>query len=495
MMGCNDIMIKKFRSFSWLSLILLLASFQTSPVASICEQVITTALEATNTACAGMGRNQACYGNHLLEAAPQFGIEAFNFDDIGDVIDITGIESLRLSAMDMNAGIWGVALMRLQANIPHQLISENVTMVLFGDVQIQNEVQSPALIAIQSALPSNVNIRRYPERDAYVLGTLRPDEIAIADGRLEDGSWLHVRMLETNERGWVFAGSVDALSDASVLRVVDIQSAEFGPMQAFYLQTGEETTGCAEAPENGVLIQTPDGVATVDLWINEVKIRLGSTAYVQAQGGGEMTIQLIEGSSEITALGVDQVALAGTELNVPMSDSLQPAAPPSLPQPYDASAVAAIPVQVLDRPVDVAPPLDANTAAALNNANQTDVETPTPPPPTHTPTMVTPTSTPRPLPTLTPSPRPTNTPAPTNTPRPTNTLAPTNTPRPTNTLAPTDTPEPTNTPRPTATDTDVPTVTPVPTATDTDVPTLPPVPTATDTDVPTLPPPTETPLG
>jgi hypothetical protein len=488
MMGCNDIMIKRFRSFSWLSLILLLASFQTSPVASVCEQVITTVLEATNTACAGMGRNQACYGNHLLEAAPQFGIEAFNFDDIGDVIDITGIESLRLSAMDMNAGIWGVALMRLQANIPHQLISENVTMVLFGDVQIQNEVQSPALIAIQSALPSNVNIRRYPERDAYVLGTLRPGEIAIADGRLEDSSWLHVRMLETNERGWVFAGSVNALNDASVLRVVDIQSAEFGPMQAFYLQTGEETTGCTEAPENGVLIQTPDGVATVDLWINEVKIRLGSTAYVQAQGGGEMTIQLIEGSSEITALGVDQVALAGTELTVPLSNSLQPAAPPSLPQPYDANTVAAIPVQVLDRPVEVAPPLDASSAAALNNANQTDVETATPPPPTHTPTMVTPTNTPRPLPTVTPSP--------TNTPRPTNTLAPTNTPRPTHTPEPTNTAEPTNTPRPTATDTDVPTLSPVPTVTYTNVPTLMPVPTATDTHVPpTLPPPTETPLG
>jgi hypothetical protein len=443
-------MVKQLQRLFWLPLALLLVAFQTDAVASVCEQVIRTAMAATETTCSGLGRNQACYGNHLLEAFPQAGVDDFNFDDIGDVIDISGIERLRLSAMNMDAGLWGVALMRLQANIPHQLETENVTMVLFGDVEVRNEVAAPHLVAMRPALQSNVNVRRYPERDAYVLGTIQPGEIALADGQLEDSSWYHVQLLSTGEKGWVFAGSVESVGSATNLRIVDVLSAEFGPMQAFYLRTGEtlETPGCAEAPENGVLIQTPEGVATVDLWINEVKIRLGSTAFVQAQGGGDMTIRLVEGATEVSALGVDQVAVAGTELTVPMTNSLQPAAPPSLPQSYTQASVAAIPVQALERPVEVAPPLDQNTLNALNDANRADVETPTPVPPTNTATPI-----------------PTNTPLPTATPRPTNTpVPPTVTPIP-----------PTNTPVP-------PTATPVP-------PTATPIP-PTDTPVP----PTNTPL-
>ena len=459
--------MKRLHTLFWLPMALLLVAFQTDAVTSVCEQVIRTAMAATETTCSGLGRNQACYGNHLLEAFPQAGIENFNFDDIGDIIDISGIERLRLSAMNLDAGLWGVALMRLQANIPHQLETENVTMVLFGDVEVRNEVTAPHLVAVRPALQTNVNVRRYPERDAFVLGTIQPGEIALADGQLEDGSWYHVQLLSTGEKGWVFAGSVDSVGNDDNLRIVDVLSAEFGPMQAFYLRTGEtqESPGCAEAPENGVLIQTPEGVATVDLWINEVKIRLGSTAYVQAQGGGDMTIRLVEGATEVSALGVDQVAVAGTQLIVPMTDSLQPAAPPSLPQPYSQASVAAIPVAALERPVQVAPPLDTNTLNALNEANRADAETPTPVPPTNTPTPL-PTSTPVPTNTLLP---PTPTPIPpTNTPVP-----PTSTPVPTNTLLPpTPTPiPPTNTPVPPPTDTPVPpTNTPLPPPTDTPVP-------------------------
>ncbi len=495
-------MPSRFRPFLWLPLVLILVSVQTGLASTVCEQVIETALFASETACYGLGRNQACYGNHLLEAEPQPGFNNFNFDDIGDVIDITGLESLRLSAMDLDAGLWGVALMRLQANIPHQLVTRNVTLVLFGDVEVENRVPAPHLAAVRPRTDANVNIRRYPERDAYVIGTLDQTQIALADGRMEDSSWYHVQLLESGRRGWVAASTVDVIGSADDLNVVSIQSAEFGPMQALYMETGDNATNCEGVPENGVLIQTPDGVATVDLWINEVKIRLGSTAFVQANAGDRMTIKMIEGSSQVEALGVDQFSLAGTQLEVPMNESLQPAAPPSLPQAYDANTVQSIPVTVLERPIEVAPPLPQEQVDALNRVNLADMETPQPPAPTNTPTVA-PTATS--IPTNTPlPPTPTNTatrvpPTATNTPLPTATR--TSTPVPptaTRTNTPVPTATRTNTPLPpTATNTPLPpTATPVPpTATNTPLP----PPTATNTPVPPptatntpLPPPTAT---
>ena len=40
--------------------------------------------------------------------------------------------------MNASTGAWGVALMRIQANLPDTLPGQNVTMLIFGDVQIQN---------------------------------------------------------------------------------------------------------------------------------------------------------------------------------------------------------------------------------------------------------------------------------------------------------------------------------------------------------------------
>ena len=74
-------------------------------------------------------------------------------------------------------------------------------------------------------------------------------------------------------------------SDVSALNVVDSTDAEipFKPMQAFYFKTGITQTSCAEAPQDGILIQTPEGAGQINIRANDVDIQLGSTAYLQAQ--------------------------------------------------------------------------------------------------------------------------------------------------------------------------------------------------------------------
>ena len=85
---------------------------------SACPEIVTQAMTVTTEVCDGAGRNQACYGHVQLAAEPQVGVSNFVFSQSGDVTNVSDIQSLRLSAMNIDAGVWGVALMRLQASLP-----------------------------------------------------------------------------------------------------------------------------------------------------------------------------------------------------------------------------------------------------------------------------------------------------------------------------------------------------------------------------------------
>jgi len=418
-----------------------------------CTELVQTALEATDDVCEATGRNQACYGHIMLEAEPQPGVESLDFDAVGDRIDVDELDSLRLSPMNETEGTWGVALMRLQADIPEEK-PENITLLLFGDVQVENVVALPTLMDVTAVGLGNINVRRDPDNDAFVMTTLNKGQTVTARGRSADGLWIYIDLPSGEGRGWVNARLMDGTSSFDNLNVVTPALADYGPMQAFYLETGTNSSSCDSAPNDGILIQTPEGVAEVRLWINEVKIHLGSTAFISANGNDQMVINTLEGKARVEALGIEQVAVAGTGVTVPLSNG-KPSAPPSQAQSYQSAQVNNLPVNNLAEQITIAPPL-----------------------PTATPTE---TSSPTPLPTetLVPTATKTLTPIPTETPVPTATK--------TSTPVPTDTPPPTLTPEPTATNipTEVPTDLPPTNIPPTDVP---------PTDVPpTEVPPTEDP--
>jgi hypothetical protein len=170
-----------------------------------------------------------------------------------------------------------------------------------------------------------------------------------------------------------------------------------------------------------------------------------------------MTVSVVEGAAEVAAYGEVHRAAAGTQITLPVDQNLVPVGPPSRPVPYRMQDVQTLPVDLLDREVEVHPPLSAEEAD--------DEDVPTlateeiPPPPTETPTDIpseTPTETPTDIPTetMTPTDEPTSTSTPTLMPTwteiptlydwLTETLWPadTDTPEPTNTDIPTDTPTP-----------------------------------------------------
>lgn len=137
-----------------LSLIVVLAGCNLSTTESVtptlgpdqaaltCSQIVAAALESVGPACDSTGRNQACYGNQLVEAQFQDGIQA-TFDNVGDLTQLEGLRLISTAPMDETAQSWGIALVKAQTNLPDTLPGQNVTFLFYGGATLDSV--SPAM--------------------------------------------------------------------------------------------------------------------------------------------------------------------------------------------------------------------------------------------------------------------------------------------------------------------------------------------------------------
>lgn len=225
-----------------------------------CPIVVAQALAVTEFACDDLGRNVACYGNTLVEAVPQDSATTISFDAPGDTTDITILDSMALSPMNLAEEVWGVAVMSIQANLPDTNPGQNVVFLMFGDVSIQND------------------------------------------------------------------------GDA---------------MESFYFQTGIGDAPCAEAPDSGILIQTPEGAREITLTANNVEIQFGSTVYITAEPDGFMTVALLDGQALVTAGGKTQVLEPGFFTIIEMDANLKASGQPNTPQAIPENVSSVLPIAYL----------------------------------------------------------------------------------------------------------------------------------------------------
>jgi hypothetical protein len=364
--------MKRLRNLIWPCLLLLgvtpvVATF----IADACPALVQQALDTTDEVCTTTGRNQACYGHAQMEAQAHPGAAAFTFDTAGDIIDVTDVQSLHLSPLQVENGNWGVALMRLQANLPSSQ-TEDLTLLTFGDVSVNNAVPTPTRLDVTVSGSDFVNVRRLPNAETAAVSVLSPGQTVTALERLEDQSWLRVELPDSGDTGWVSASLLSTAGDISTLNIGQSRQPFYRPMQAFYFQSGMDQSVCANVPTNGLLIQTPEGVGEVKLLINEVNIQVGSTVLFQAEPNGEMIVTTLEGHARVEAMGVVHTAVAGTQVRVPLDANLKPSGPPSVQEAYDPAPLQALPLGNLERAIEVHPPL---TEAEIQQVQQDEAAT------------------------------------------------------------------------------------------------------------------------
>jgi len=241
-----------------------------SASAATCEMLIDDIVNTLDSVCEATGRNQVCYGNLQIQVQPRLDLPAdtpFTFEREGDIANIADIESMQLSPLNLEQGVWGLALMQVQADLPETLPGQNVTILFFGDVQvINNPVFDPNL------------------RSRYL------------------------------------------------------------PMQSFYFRNGIGASTCNETPDHGVLISTPEGAGRIELTINEVVVRVGSTLYIRQRSSDSLLeFNTLDGRAEIEVAGRMQVAEEGMRVTVPVDSLVFPAGPPNPPEPVDRAVIEGLP--------------------------------------------------------------------------------------------------------------------------------------------------------
>jgi hypothetical protein len=345
-----------------LFLMLLILSLAPAALAQAdCPAIISTALSAVDSACNETTRNQLCYGNIILKATPREAAATLPFEKSGDKVSITDVKTLQLSSFSLKDAEWGVALLKLQANLPDTLPGQNVTFLLFGDVNMTDA--SEPLVELPVTTTGGVNVRLLPTTKAGVIQSLKKSQTVIGTGRLPDHSWVRVR-LDNGAVGWV-AG--DFLSgNVAGLSAVEPNEPFFGPMQAFYFTTGHDDAPCDKAPDSGILIQTPKGAGSINLRANQVDIQLGSTVYLQAVPGDALYVSVIQGHATLTADGKTQVVPAGTVGRVPLDANGSAAGAPEYPKPYAFQRLQNLPLNSkLLTPVTIQP---ATTSSDIDDA-------------------------------------------------------------------------------------------------------------------------------
>jgi len=263
-----------------------------------CPSYVQDALVATDGACEVTARNQACYGNVMVVLNPNGDTTGLKFSEPGDMINVADIDRLHLEPLDIQHQVWGVVLMRLQANLSDTTPGQNVTFLMFGDVEFENRSPSGT---------TNIN--------------------------------------------------------------------------SFYFTSGIGDAACTDAPESGLLIQTPEGVGTIDLSINAVDISIGSTAYLQAQPDANMTINVIEGQAEVTAEGETQTVIAGNRTTIGLDADGTADSPPTVPESYDVQPLRHLPVRNLPRPIEVTEttqlmdftPIGFEVSDSIDSIGETDI--------------------------------------------------------------------------------------------------------------------------
>ncbi len=245
-----------------------------------CPTLVAQALEEVGQNCAGLGRNSVCYGFNRVDATFTDIQDATVFSSPADQVGIDVLETLATAPLDMAEEEWGIAVMNVQANLPDILPGQGITMLLMGDVELENAAPSTPAETVEPLTITNVdwlNLRTRPSQRANVLISIPPRTTLLTDGTDETGDWL--RVVYENRLGWVNRQFIS--SDTHLETLLQVPTQPTGSMQAFFLRTGITGVSCEEAPPSMLLIQSPNNM-TVSLNINGVAFSIGSTIGIQA---------------------------------------------------------------------------------------------------------------------------------------------------------------------------------------------------------------------
>lgn len=135
-------MSRRFSFLSTLFALMMSVSLVAAQAGGTCSALVAQALQALQSNCGDTPRNGACYGFNNVEASPAPGATNVQFSRPADITDLANLSAIRTRGFNQASGEWGIAVLKVQANIPDALPGQAVTLLLMGDVTVQNAAGS-----------------------------------------------------------------------------------------------------------------------------------------------------------------------------------------------------------------------------------------------------------------------------------------------------------------------------------------------------------------
>lgn len=332
----------KYGLIGWL-LALLVAPAAAQPALD-CAARVRLLVETARLACAETELNEACYGGGLASLDGREGADEARFAAPGDKVPLGVVKTLRVGVGDEVEG-WGVALLRLRANLPDGA----VTLLAVGAVTVDNlSDKGTAYVGLPVTVRerTGANVRLRPSPNAEIIAQLPTGQTLLADGRLADGSW--VRLLSG---GWVAAALLrpdDRLADLEVTAAADYPPADrsaYAPMQRLRFRS-QPAEDCPDEP-GGLIAQTPDAASPVTLSVNGLETSFAGTLWFRTGDRDSTMVAVLEGGAtyQSARLPVGQQVEYACD-----GRDIQQLAPPA---DYAYVQARRLPLTLLPRPVEL----------------------------------------------------------------------------------------------------------------------------------------------
>ncbi|MBZ0285905.1 MAG: LysM peptidoglycan-binding domain-containing protein [Anaerolineae bacterium] len=335
-------------------------------IALTCDEMVTEALAKAGTICESTGRNQACYGNNLVQAELESGTNA-TFNVAGDIADLFAIKSLTTSPLNLESRTWGVAILKVQANLPDTLPGQNVTFLLYGDAALENITPQMQAVVLKTGLtettcsdaPKSALLLQSPAGTqatltingaSITLGStvyitseqFKEIEIATIEGSAVVSAFNTTRIVQPGAKVGLLLGGSDGLEVAgppSEPEPFDAQVIQNAPLPLLERQIivpppiteSTNTTSTPVLPTRTAAPANPTCTPRAD-WTFTYTVQRGDTLFSIAQRVGLTLNQLQEGNC-ITNPNLLQ---AGQILRIPIQ-LVSTSAPPNTPVPTNTA--------------------------------------------------------------------------------------------------------------------------------------------------------------
>ncbi|MCA9902278.1 MAG: hypothetical protein KC547_00360 [Anaerolineae bacterium] len=295
----------RFTSYLLLMTLVLVAPYQaTYAQVDLCPSYTSRVVSDVASHCASMGPDEVCNGNSNVQTLVDGNSDPLDDStELGTTSWLAGTLIVDTSPLDLNEQIYGVAPMRVRANLPVGHPGRDLVLMPIGGVEIGNGVPFDEALLLPTeeeslSVVTATTATLYAEASASspVVGTVPAGTSLIADGTTPDQDWLRVYFEYPGDYGTV----ATAWINQSVLRNVNTDLLPFvaadslTPMQKFYFNNTFESPLCPGAPSGSILVQAPKDVET-DLVVNDADVLITSSVSFNIREPNTMELRVLDG--------------------------------------------------------------------------------------------------------------------------------------------------------------------------------------------------------